>query len=135
MPNEEPLAGSPRNHSWEDVTEQLGRKAAEEYATAGPLSKIFMSPVARVLDQSRFVGNLEITITTLAEATNLTYHTVEKIVRHLIILHFMRKGRRIGNTQTYRFNVEKELSPLLAFIDVLQRNLRESIHHSRKKVA
>jgi hypothetical protein len=79
----------------------------------GPFSSIFRSPTARVLDEARIVGNMEQTVSILSEATGLDYKTVKNVLQHLIKVGFVRRGRKIGNAQAYRFNVENELHPLL----------------------
>ena len=85
----------------------------ENYATAGPLSSIFHSPEARILDQSLLVGNMEQTISMLAESTDLSFKTVQKVVKSFIKKGFMTPTRKIGNAQAYRFNVENELHELI----------------------
>jgi len=83
--------------------------SAEEYATRGPFTQIFQNPIARVLDQSTIVGNMEQTISMLSESTNLSYKTVEKAVNHLEALGFIEQTRKIGNAQAYKFKVENDL--------------------------
>lgn len=83
------------------------------YATAGPLSSIFGSPRARVLDQSLLVGNMEQTISMLAESTELSFKTVQKVVKDFVAMGYMTPTRKIGNAQAYRFNVENELHELI----------------------
>jgi Leu/Phe-tRNA-protein transferase len=86
-------------------------------ASEGPLGLVFGGPVARVLDQSRIVGNMEQTIPMLAESTGLTFKTVQKAVLRLNQLGLMKRSRKIGNAQTYRFDVENELHELLAWAE------------------
>ena len=90
----------------------------------GPLSSVFRSPTARVLDEARIVGNMEQTVSMLAEATRLDYKTVKNVLQHLIKLGLMRKTRKIGNAQVYQFNVENELHPLLEWSMQLQHGKR-----------
>ncbi len=90
------------------------RKNAEEYATRGPFSQLFISPTARILDQASLVGHMEQTVGMLAESANLTHMKTREIVWRLRKQGLIRKGRRQGRTQTYRFNVEKE--PLKSLI-------------------
>jgi len=92
----------------------------EEYATSGLLYNIFQSPEARVLDQSRIVGNMEQTISMLTESTNLSYKTVQLAVRRLIKLGFIRTTRKIGNAQAYQFEVENHLHDLLEFVEKME---------------
>ena len=79
----------------------------------GPFSSIFRSPTARVLDEARIVGNMEQTVSMLSQATGLDYKTVKNSLKHLIKVGYVRKARKIGNAQAYRFNVENELHDLL----------------------
>jgi len=79
----------------------------------GPFSSVFRSPTARVLDEARIVGSMEQTVSMLSESTGLDYKTVKSVLQHLIRVGFVRKGRKIGNAQAYRFDVENELHPLL----------------------
>ena len=87
--------------------------SAEEYATRGHFTRLFQNSIARVLDQSLIVGNMEQTISMLAESTNLSYKTVEKSVDHLEEIGFIEQTRKIGNAKVYRFTVENELHELI----------------------
>jgi len=99
---------------------------AEKYAVSGPLTTIFDGAVARLLDQSLLVGNMEQTIGMLAESTNLSYKTVKTALQRLMELGFVTKTRKIGNTQAYRFEVENELHDLIECAQNLQlRRLRQ----------
>jgi len=89
----------------------LGRVKLDSFN--GPFSSIFRSPTARVLDEARIVGNMEQTVSMLSQATGLDYKTVKNSLQHLIRVGYVRKGRKIGNAQAYRFNVENELHDLL----------------------
>lgn len=89
----------------------------EEYATAGPLARIFGGAEARVLDQVRVVGNMEQTIATLSESTNLSFKTTQTAVKKLVGLGFMMQTRRMGNAQAYRFVVEGQLRGLIQWLD------------------
>ncbi len=93
---------------------------AESYATAGPLTRLFPCPTARVLDQAPLVGRREQTIPMLCESTNLSYKTVEKAVKRLVNQGLMTKGRRIGNANTYVFETKNHLSQLIACATDLQ---------------
>ena len=101
-------------------TKERALSSEEEYATSGPLTAIFGNPVARVLDQSLYVGNMEQTISMLAESTNLSYKTVLSVVKRLERLGFIKASRRIGNAQAYRFEVEGDLHELLEFAQRFQ---------------
>lgn len=83
----------------------------------GPFGQVFGGPVARVLDQARYVGNMEQTIPMLADSTGLTFKTVQKTIAKLIKYGFVRRSRKISNAQTYRFEVENGLHELLAWAD------------------
>ncbi len=95
---------------------QLPRKESkdsEEYATREPFTSIFGGPTARLLDQALIVGNMEQTITILAESTNLSYKTTKTALEKLEKMGFVAKTRKIGNAQAYRFLVENHLNGLL----------------------
>ena len=103
-------------------------KKENESGFIGPLTKIFGNPVAKVLDQSLIVGNMEQTISMLAESTNLSYKTVLTVVRKLSQLGFMKPTRKIGNAQAYQFNVTNDLHELIQCAQNLQmRILKESM--------
>ena len=78
----------------------------------GPFTLIFRNSIARVLDQSLIVGDMEQTIGMLAESTGLSYKSVQRALEHLEALGLVRRGRRVANANTYIFNVEL-LKPLL----------------------
>lgn len=84
-------------------------------ATEGPLTQIFETPVARVLDQARIVGNMEQTIPMLAESTGLTFKTVQTAVAKLMKYDLIKRSRKVSNAQTYRFAVENDLHDMLAW--------------------
>jgi len=86
----------------------------------GPLSRIFGGAVAKVIDQALLVGNMEQTISMLAESTGLSYKTVLKVVKKLIELGYMEPTRKIGNAQAYRFKVTNELHELIECAQNLQ---------------
>ena len=54
-----------------------------KYETAGPLSSVFSSLEARVLDQAFLVGNMKQTIPMLEESTGLSFKTVQKALLRL----------------------------------------------------
>lgn len=95
--------------------------ASEEYATSGPLSRIFESPVARIIDQSLLVGNMEQTVSMLSESTNLSFKTAQKAVKRLEELAIMSPTRKIGNAQAYKFNVECEIHKLVDWATDFQK--------------
>ena len=86
---------------------------AEEYATSGPLTTIFGGAVARILDQSLIVGNMEQTVSMLSESVNLSYKTVKDALQRLIKLGYVVETRKIGNAQAYRFQTENHLHKLI----------------------
>ena len=96
----------------EDIIDQVAT-LDEKYATSGPLTRIFRSATARVLDQMLIVGEMEQTISMLVESTNLSYKTVEKTVKMLISQGYMEQSRRVGNAQTYVFKIDNHLSTLM----------------------
>jgi len=79
----------------------------------GVLAQVFGGPVAKVLDQSVYVGAMEQTIPMLAESTGLSFKTAQKAVLKLSKLGLVKKSRRIGNTQTYKFDVRNDLHELI----------------------
>ena len=82
-------------------------------AEQGPLASIFGNAQARVLDQSMIVGNMEQTVSMLAESTGLSFKTVQSIVKTFVSKGFMSPTRKIGNAQAYRFNVENDLHEMI----------------------
>ena len=84
-----------------------------KYETAGPLSSVFNSPEARVLDQAFLVGNMRQTIPMLEESTGLSFKTVQKVLQRLSGKGLVAPAGKIGNAQAYQFKVEKELRELI----------------------
>ncbi len=94
---------------------ELGLRGVKE----GVLAQVFGGPVAKVLDQSVYVGSMEQTIPMLAESTGLSFKTVQKAVVKLNKLGLVKRSRRIGNTQTYRFDVKNDLHELVDWAEKL----------------
>ena len=92
----------------------------EDSTFTGPLFIIFGNPIAKVIDQSLIVGNMEQTISMLTELTGLSYKTVLSTVEKLEKLGFIKATRKIGNAQAYRFEVKNELHELLQCAQNLQ---------------
>jgi DNA-binding transcriptional regulator GbsR (MarR family) len=93
----------------------------------GPFATIFGNAVAKVIDQSLIVGNMEQTISTLAELTNLSYKTVLTAVKKLEELSLMKTTRKIGNAQAYKFEMN-DLHELLECAQNMQiRRLKKEI--------
>lgn len=90
----------------------------------GSLTTLFGNPqgraIAKLLDQSVLVGNMEQSIRMLADATDLDYKTVQKSLERLVAWGLVKKGRKIGITQTYKFNVENDLHDLVNFARKMQ---------------
>ena len=90
----------------------------------GSLTTLFGNPqgraIAKMLDQSVLVGNMEQSIRMLADATELDYKTVQKSLERLAAWGLVKKGRKIGITQTYRFDVEDDLHDLVNFARKMQ---------------
>src|SRR5438552_7800883 len=86
----------------------------------GVLTQIFGGPVARVLDQASYVGGMEQTIPMLAESTGLSFKTAQKAVVKLNEIGLVKQSRRIGNTQTYRFDVRNDLHELIEWAERLK---------------
>jgi DNA-binding transcriptional regulator GbsR (MarR family) len=89
----------------------------------GPFTAVFGNPTAKVLDQCLVVGNMEQTISMLAESTDLSYKTVLSVVEKFENLGFVTATRKIGNAQAYRFEVEKHLSEFIKCAQNLQVNI------------
>jgi len=86
----------------------------------GPLTLVFGGPVAKVLDQAMYVGTMEQSIRMLSESTGLTYKTVQKAVRKLEKMKLMRRSRKVGNAQTYRFTAKSDLHELIQWAENLR---------------
>ena len=103
-------------------------KVENESGFLGPLTRIFGNPTAKVLDQSLIVGNMEQTISMLAESTDLSFKTVLSAVTKLEKLRFIKATRKIGNAQAYQFNVTNDLHELIQCAQNLQiKILKEKI--------
>jgi DNA-binding transcriptional ArsR family regulator len=93
-------------------------------AQTGPLTSLFGDPhgraIAMVLDQSILVGNMEQTVRMLADSTDLDHKTVQSSLRKLEGLGLVKKGRKVGNAQTYKFSVENRLHDLVSFARKMQ---------------
>ncbi len=92
--------------------------------TDGPFHSLFGGPVARVLDEARIVGNMEQTVSMLSKSTKLDYKTVQTALDRLTQHGMVQKSRRVGNAQTYRFNVENDLQSLLSWAAAYQHGKR-----------
>jgi hypothetical protein len=92
-----------------------GKEGRDEYFDAGPFAAVFGTniPMARVLDQSLLVGNLEFTRSGLAEGTGLTFKTVQSCLDHLREINWVSATRKIGNAQAYKFNIENHMSEIV----------------------
>ena len=92
--------------------------------TEGALASLFGNPhgraIAKLLDQSILFGNMEQTIPMLADSTKLSYKTVQFALKKLEGWRLVKKGRKIGNAQTYKFNVEHDLHDLVNFARKMQ---------------
>ncbi len=84
-----------------------------KYETAGPLSSIFNSPEARVLDQAFLVGNMKQTVSMLEDSTGLSFKTVQKVLQRLSGKGLVAPVGKTGNAQAYQFRVENELHELI----------------------
>ena len=56
----------------------------------------------------------------LADSTELDYKTVQKSLERLAEWGLVKKGRKIGITQTFKFNVEDDLHDLVNFARKMQ---------------
>ncbi len=90
----------------------------------GPLTNLFGNPqgraIAKVLDQAVLVGNMEQTVRMLADSTTLDYKTIQKSLKRLETRGLVRKSRKVGNAQTYKFTVENHLHDLVNFARKMQ---------------
>ena len=84
------------------------------------MTQVFGGPTAKVLDQAMYVGGVEQTIPMLVQSTGLTYKTVQKAVVKLNRLGLVKRSRKVGNAQTYRFDVRKDLRELIEWVEGLQ---------------
>ena len=75
-------------------------------------------------DEARIVGNMEQTVSMLSESTKLDYKTVQTALDRLAKYGMVKKSRRVGNAQTYRFNVENDLHPLISWAAEFQHSKR-----------
>lgn len=98
----------------------MEKQIEEKGSYAGPFTAIFGNPTAKVLDQCLIVGNMEQTISMLAESTNLSYKTVLTVVEKLEKFGFISETRKIGNAQAYKFEVENDLHELMECAQNLQ---------------
>jgi len=88
------------------------RRNFEIEGGVGPFTLIFRNSIAKVLDQSLIVGDMEQTIGMLAESTGLSYKSVQRALKHLEALGLVMRWRKVANANTYIFNIEL-LKPLL----------------------
>jgi len=86
----------------------------------GALTQVFGGPTAKVLDQAMYVGSMEQTVPMLVQSTGLTYKTVQKSVLKLNRLGLVKRSRKVGNAQTYRFDVRNDLHGLVMWAEGLK---------------
>ena len=86
----------------------------------GVLTRVFGGPVAKVLDQAAYVGSMDQTIPMLVESTGLSFKTAQKAILELNKLGLVKRSRKIGNAQTYRFDVRNDLHELIAWAEKLK---------------
>lgn len=86
----------------------------------GVLTSVFGGPTAKVLDQVMYVGDMEQTIPTLAKSTGLSFKTAQKAVVKLNKLGLVKRSRKIGNTQLYRFDAGNDLHDLIFWAEKLK---------------
>ena len=106
-----------------EESEKMESQVEEKGDYVGPFTAVFGNPTAKVLDQCLIVGNMEQTISMLAESTDLSYKTVLTVVEKLESLGFMTATRKIGNAQAYRFEVKNHLSEFIQCAQNLQFNI------------
>lgn len=88
----------------------------------GVLTRVFGGPIAKVLDQAMYVGNMEQTIPTLVQSTGLSFKTAQKAVVKLNKLGLVKRSRKIGNTQLYRFDAGNDLHELISWAEKMKIN-------------
>ncbi len=95
------------------VRESLRGK--DEYFDAGPFATVIGKgiPMARILDQSLFLGSAEFTVSILAEGAGITFKTAKNCLDHLQKLGWISATRKLGNAQAYKFNAENHMSQLI----------------------
>ena len=104
------------------------RERRKETYEGGPFSQVLgKMALARVLDQSLFLGRLEFTVSVLAEATGLAYHTVKSCLKHLETINWVTPTRMLGNAQAYKFNVENHMSGIVKWAYEYQRNQLDQV--------
>ncbi len=90
----------------------------------GSLTTLFGNPqgraIAKVLDQSTLDGTMEQTVRMISDSTNLDYKTIQKSLKRLERYGFVKKSRKVGNAQTYKFNVGSDLHNLVSFARKIQ---------------
>jgi hypothetical protein len=90
------------------------KKRKKDAHEEGPFTRVLGEiAIARVLDQSLFLGKLEFTVSILADATGLAYHTIKSCLKHLESIKYVSPTRMIGNAQAYKFNVENHMSGIV----------------------
>ena len=84
------------------------------------MTRVFGGSVAKILDQAVYAGNMEQTIPMLAESSGLSFNAAQGAVLRLKKLGLVKKSRKIGSAQTYKFDVEKDLHELLEWSEGLK---------------
>lgn len=93
----------------------------------GPFTRVLGEiAIARVLDQSLFLGRLEFTVSILAEATGLSYHTIKSCLKHLQTINWVTPTRMLGNAQGYKFNVENHMNGIVKWAYDYQQSRLEA---------
>ena len=90
-------------------------RGKDEYFDAGPFAAVMGKriPMARILDQSLFLGSAEFTTSILADGAGITFKTAHNCIDHLQKLGWVTGTRKLGNAQAYRFNAENHMSQLI----------------------
>lgn len=71
---------------------------------------------------------MEQSIPMLVESTGLTFKTVQKAILRLNKLKLVKRGRRIGNAQTYRFDVGNDLHEMIMWAEHFKSKRYSSIN-------
>jgi hypothetical protein len=103
------------------------RKRKRDAYEGGPFTRVLGKiAIARVLDQSLFLGRLEFTVSILADATGLAYHTIRSCLKRLESIRWVTPTRLIGNAQAYKFDVENHMSGIVKWAYEYQAQLNQA---------
>ncbi len=110
-------------------------KTVSKQSDVGPMTTICGHTMGAILDQSLILGNLEFTVSGLAEATGLTYKTVRSCLSHLESMEsnpWVSRTRKIGNAQAFKFNVENHMSSFVKWATDYQMSLNAQSNDNKR---